>query len=170
MGIGKIIRAQESYNLRVERIHMTFALIQAGYSIPQIATKLGVGTNTVRTYVKEIEESKPYYESKYKANQERILAQEKEKQRLKNRNPKEVFREESIKGVIGGFISLFVLWVFWWLITLIFFVASSGTKDIWNWVYSAKGSLIAFLIISILISWFRIYLFYTKKRLSTNSN
>lgn len=138
---------------RRERVIETCHLKNKGYSVERIAVELGVGSETIRGYLREIDSDKIHYQSIVKQRSDQLREEEKEWIRKLTRTDGEIYSEEIVSSVKWAVILFCITLVIWWLPSLILYVATGGSVDITNWFYSWTGMPI-FAIILFVIAYF----------------
>lgn len=145
---------------RNDRVFQTYILKKSKHSTETIARELGVSPNTVAGYLREIKDNPSYYEGLLKDKEERERKVEQERLRKLNRTDKKIYEEEIKKGILWGALFCFIALLWWWFPSLIIYVGGGvmfgRAYDLVPWIYSVKGFIISTLVVSTVISFFRI--------------
>jgi len=160
MGMGKVLGAIESSEQRVERVIQTYILKKHGYSAESIASYLGVSSNTVRDYIREINDDRSHYESIYQKRLAKAKKIEEERIRKLSRSHIQIVGEESLRSLWRGLKFCLITLLWWWLFAFVLvvvgFMIRGNEIEIFHWIYSIKGFIISTLVVSSIIASYKI--------------
>ena len=147
---AKAMRRMYASQDRANRLYKTNYLLNEGYSIPEIAIALGVSSNTIMTYVSEINADKEHFNETYKQQKAKIKLEEEEQLRRKNRNLKEIMIEEIPKSFIWSIGVTIILYLTWWIPSLTLYIISNKEVDITQWVWGNNFVIVLTVVFTII--------------------